>query len=247
MNVKTSLLTLTLSLAAAALATAAPVRVLILTGQHNHNWRETTPRFQAIYKADNCFAVEVTETPWTLTPADLDRYDVLVSNWNTFGKRDAPVWDAAMKAAFLKWIGAGKGFVVIHAGGSLYYDWPEFQKLIGATWDKGTYHPKQQEFTVEITAPDHPITRGIEAFTVFDEPWQKMVVNNPAAQVLARAVIPQDQGGTGEPEPMAFAVEYGGGRCFNLVLGHTQQVHAHPVFGELLRRGTKWAASLKTQ
>ncbi len=223
-------------------AMAEPIRVLILTGQHNHNWKETTPKFLALYETDKGFNGEVSQTPWAMTPADLERYDVLVSNWNTFGKNDSPTWSAEMKEAFLKWIPSRKGFVVIHAGGSLYYDWPEFQKLIGATWARGTYHPALQEFTVQFVADNHFITTGLNEFKVLDEPWQKMVVNNRDLKILAQTTIPKEIGGTGVPEPMAFVVGINGGRCFNLVLGHTLEAHKNPTFIELLRRGTEWAA-----
>ncbi len=96
---------------------------------------------------------------------------------------------------------------------------------------------------MQVAAPEHPITRGPEAFTVFDEPWQKMVVNNPALHVLLTTTIPEAQRGTGQPAPLAMVIESGGGRCFDLVLDHTKQAQEHPAFAMLLRRGTEWAAT----
>ena len=62
-----------------------PVRVLILTGQNNHAWQETTPELRGILERTGRFAVDVTEQPETMTAELVSRYDVLVSNWNTWG------------------------------------------------------------------------------------------------------------------------------------------------------------------
>jgi type 1 glutamine amidotransferase len=224
-------------------ATAPAPRLLILTGQNNHGWIQSTPVLQKIYEQAG-FAVTVTQTPWDLKPADLANYDVLVSNWNTFGaKEKKPTWDDGMKQAFIRFIEGGGGFVVVHAGGSFFYDWPEFQKLIGATWGAGTFHPAVQPYTVEAADKEHPITRDMKPFEIKDEPWQSMKVNNPQMRILATATIPRDKKGTGKPEPMAMAIEYGKGRCFNLVLGHTFANDANPGFVWLLTRGTRWAAT----
>ena len=273
-NMKTSLVIIIAGLlVGAGVSAAEPVRVLILTGQNNHNWKVSTPEFKATLEAAGRFTVEVNETPWNLKPADLDRYDVLVSNWNTYGKKEVAVdepaaaaklkaipskpadpkakppptpvsvWGKEMRAAFDKFITNGKGFVVIHAGGDIYKDWPEFQRLIGATWGKGTYHPKPQNFTVKNLAPDHPIMRGIADFEIMDEAWQRMVVNNPEMKILAKGTVSKENKGTGEPEPYVIVVEQGKGRCFNLVLGHTAEAHHNPNFAALLCHGVEWAAT----
>ena len=66
---------------------AEPVlRVLILSGQNNHNWRETTPKLKSILESGGRFSVDFTEHPERCDAATFKKYDVLLSNWNTFGK-----------------------------------------------------------------------------------------------------------------------------------------------------------------
>jgi hypothetical protein len=64
-------------------ATSSP-RALILSGQNNHDWRKTTPTLKQIL-ADSGVSAEITEKPENITAQMLSDYDVIVSNYNTFG------------------------------------------------------------------------------------------------------------------------------------------------------------------
>ncbi|MEI6645744.1 MAG: ThuA domain-containing protein [bacterium] len=234
---------------AAPVAQAAPgqIRVLLLTGANNHNWSETTASLKKVYATNPKFFVTVNEAPWDMTPELLTSCDVVFFNWNTFGK-DKREWSQAMKDAFIPWVKKGGNVVIFHAGGSIFYNWPEFMSLIGGTWEKGTFHPAQQEYTVKINNPDHPITKGLKDFVTFDEPWQKLSNRNPDRKVLATATIPKEKtgkigGGSGEPEVVAMTTELGKGRCFNLVLGHSSKSIENEGCSALILRGTEWAAT----
>ncbi len=234
---------------AAPVAQAAPgqIRVLLLAGANNHNWQETTASLKKVYAMNPKFFVTINEAPWDMTPDSLTSCDVIFFNWNTFGK-DKREWSQAMKDAFIPWVKKGGNVVIFHAGGSIFYNWPEFMSLIGGTWEKGTFHPAQQEYTVKIGNPDHPITKGLKDFVTFDEPWQKLSNRNPDRKVLATTTIPKEKtgkigGGTGEPEVMAMTTELEKGRCFNLVLGHSGKSIENPGCTALILRGTEWAAT----
>ncbi|MEI7946808.1 MAG: ThuA domain-containing protein [bacterium] len=234
---------------AAPVAKAAPgqIRVLLLSGANNHNWSETTASLKKVYASNPKFFVTVNEAPWDMTPDSLTSCDVVFFNWNTFGK-DKREWSQAMKDAFIPWVKKGGNVVIFHAGGSIFYNWPEFMSLIGGTWEKGTFHPAQQEYTVKISNPDHPITKGMKDFVTFDEPWQKLSNRNPDRKVLATTTIPKEKtgkigGGSGEPEVMAMTTELEKGRCFNLVLGHSGKSIENEGCTALILRGTEWAAT----
>lgn len=215
-------------------AAESPVRVLILSGQCNHNWRETTPRLQTILESSGRFAVDVTEHPEQCDAATFAKYDALLSNWNTWDKPAVTNWPAATRQAFLDFMRAGKGMVVIHAGGSSFYDWPEYQQISGAFWDLGkTGHGAPHEFTVQMDA-DHPVTRGLEPFRTKDELWLKPGVH-PAAKVIA----------TGDNQPLVMTTGFGKGRGFAMLLGHSAEFMDTPGFQTLLLRGTEWAATDK--
>jgi type 1 glutamine amidotransferase len=226
---------------------AGKIRVLLLTGANNHKWQETTESLKKVFATNQKFAVTVNETPWDMAPDALASCDVVFFNWNTFGK-DKREWSQPMKDAFIPWVKKGGGVVILHAGGSIFYNWPEFMSLIGGTWEKGTYHPSQQEYTVKIENVDHPITKGMKDFMTMDEPWQKLSNRNPERKVLATTTIPKEKtekggGGTGNAEVMAMTTELEKGRCFNLVLGHSGKYIENTGCATLILRGTEWAGT----
>jgi type 1 glutamine amidotransferase/HEAT repeat protein len=229
----------------AGAARAAPppkLAVLILTGQNNHDWQATTPVLKQILEASGRFTVDVTEHPEQCTAASLARYDALLSNWNEFGKPPTP-WPEAARSGILDFVRNGKGFVVVHAGSSSFYDWPEYQQMVGATWANGaTSHGPIHRFFVQVTDPDNPITHGMRIFLTQDELWNRTGVQ-PGNHPLATAYSAPDAGGTGHDEPLVFVHDFGKGHCFDLMLGHNVEAMQSAGFQALLCRGTEWAAT----
>lgn len=224
-------------------AAERPLRVLMLSGQNNHDWRATTPVIQTILSNAGPFHVEVTEHPEHCDRKQLDRYDVLISNWNNWGDVAVKEWPEKTREAFLGFVRDGRGLVIVHAGSSSFLDWKEYQQLVGGTWGAETGHGKRHEFEVKLVK-DHPITRGLQAFKTTDELWHRTAVQ-PDIQVLATAYSSKENGGSGRDEPVAFVTAFGKGRCFNLVLGHDIDAMKADGFKALLARGTAWAAAGK--
>ena len=225
----------------------APLRVLLLTGSNNHKWQTTTPVLKATLESTGRFIVDVETNVVAMAPASIAPYDVLLSNFNTFGKKTpGPVWNADMRAAFVDFIRQGKGLVVVHSGSSVFYDWPEFQQLAGTSWGEHTHHGKQHTNEIHIVSTPHPITRGVKDFSTFDEFWQTTDLA-PGTTVLATVAPRKEFGGSGQPEPMALVTHLGAGRGFTLLLGHSTGGMDSAGFKILLQRGTEWAATGKIE
>jgi len=221
---------------------AKPPRVLIFSGSNNHNWQKTTPAIQEIL-AESGISSDVTEEPDKCTAEMLSGYDVIVSNYNTLGAKDAD-WTETTKKAFLDFIRKGNGHVTVHAGGSSFGDWPQYQRI--AAWRSPTtgYGP-QHAFPINIVEFDHPICSGIYSFRTKDELWHNMAF--PAgAQTLATAFSSKEFGGSGKPEPILAVSEFGKGRCVNLALGHDVTAMKMGAFRTLLTRSVQWASSTRT-
>ena len=230
-------------LGASRLESAEPqpaIRVLILSGQNNHDWKKTTPVLAKILTGSGRFTVEVTEHPEQCTAETFARCDLVLSNWNALGPKKE--WPEATRRALLDFVRGGGAFVVVHAGGTMFIDWTDFQKLIGATWGPGTGHGSKHLFEVKIVDPDHPITKGLPAFHITDELWHRMAAQ-PEKKVLATAFSAKEKGGSGQDEPMVMVTEFGKGHCFNLVLGHDVSAMENAGFRLLLLRGAEWAAT----
>ncbi len=227
--------------------TEAPLRVLLLSGANNHNWKATTPEIKRILENSGRFEVDVLEQTHTMTAALLADYDVLVSNFNTFvarykSPRD-PGWTADTKQAYIEFVSRGGGHVVVHAGSSSFYNWPEYQDLVSTSFRVGqTDHGTRHEFPVRLDVSDHPITRGMSAFTTFDELWHDAPVPDDAT-ILASAYSAPASRGSGHYESVAMVKPYGAGRSFTLLLGHDTRAMENSAFQTLLTRGTEWAAT----
>lgn len=219
------------------LSYAEKVKVLILTGANNHNWQVTTPVLVEILESSGSFKVDVETEPNNQNSKSLAEYDVLLSNWNTFGKTKPAPWSEEFKNAYVDFIRKGGGHIVVHAGSSSYYDWDDYQEFCIATWKDGTGHKKPHEFNVRISENEHVITHSMRDFRTFDELWFRPFVQ-PGAKVLAESYSKT----TGEWEPTAFVANFGQGRCFTLLLGHSAETMKNGNFQLILNRGALWVA-----
>ena len=245
MKIQSAIADVALLLLAAQVGVAAPLRVLMLSGANNHDWRATTPVLKQILEEEERFAVEVETNVAGMKPAVFSKYDVILSNFNTFGQtHSGEIWNAEMRTTFVDFIRSGHGLVAVHAGCAVFDDWPEFQQIAGATWGKGTSHGPMHTNEIHVVAPGDPVTAGMEDFSTFDEFWQNAQVA-AGAQPLAEVTPKGESGGTGKPEPIAFATQFGGGRGFTLLLGHNVKAMESKGFKDLLRRGAEWAATGK--
>ncbi|MFO1490647.1 MAG: ThuA domain-containing protein [Kiritimatiellia bacterium] len=214
-------------------ATAAPVRVLLLSGQNNHDWKTTTPVLQETL-AKGGYQVEVTERPDQMTADSLKGVGVIVSNWNTFAQKNTvPDWPPAAREAFTAFVRDGGGFVGVHAGTSAFYDWPDAQKIFGATWTNGkTHHKAPHTFLVTPETVDHPLAKGWVPFQTTDELWLDPGIH-PDALVLAKA----------DGQAVAVTTTFGKGRCTTMLMGHSADFMRNPGFAAMLLRSVEWAAT----
>ena len=225
-----------------------PIRALILTGHQypGHKWAETTPVLRAALEQDGCFVVEVSEDIERLSQIKPGSHDVLVLNYCNWEQPRG--LSAQSKAAFVDYLKAGGGLVLIHfANGAWHFslpkagesDWPEFRNICRRVWDhkSDSGHDPFGAFRCEITAAPHAITQGMAAFDTLDELYFRQKGTAPI-EPLVTAKSRQ----TGRDEPLAWAYDYGRGRVFQTVLGHGAVSLQMAGPAELVRRGAAWAA-----
>ncbi len=226
-------------------ADANIIKVLLLSGKNNHKWQLTTPAIQNILEGSGRFNVTVTNNPENLNPNELEQFDVIVSNWNTWPDVTGARWNSKLEKAFLEFISGGKGFVNIHAGSSTLQDWSEFQQIAGGTWGKGiTSHGPIHTFKVNIDDGSHPVMKGLKDFYIKDELWNNTKFQ-PNIKILSSAYSTPTKKGTGKNEPIIVTTEYGKGRGFYSVLGHNKATMQNTAWQTILLRGTEWAATGK--
>ncbi len=221
----------------------SPIRILLISGKNNHEWKKTSPAFRQILEENGLFKVDITEKPDTLEAHDLKTYQVIASNWNAFPATTRQ-WGEVSEKAIVDFVNRGGGFVLFHAASAAHYDWPEYQKMAGATWGKNTHHGKIAPFEVKIQNNRHPVTKGMTNFMITDELWVEMD-QIPDNEVLCSAFGPSSNKGRDQDEPVLFCRNQGYGRCFYLVLGHDVSAMQNIGWKTLVQRGTEWAATGK--
>ena len=239
------LLAATLAFASAGSAAQTPLKVLLVTGddvQPAHNWPEVSQAIKETLVASGKFEVRVCEDAGVLDSAtSLARYDlVFLQLYNA----KTPTLSAAAKENLTKFISGGKGLAVSHLSSASFKEWAEFPKLCGRCWVMGkSGHGPRGVFKARIAKPDHPITKGLTDFEADDELYAKLQGDAPIT-VLVEA----DSDWSKQTEPLAFTVEYGGGRVFHETFGHDgKAIRGNPSVQKLIQRGCEWAATGKVE
>ena len=118
----------------------------------------------------------------------------------------------------------------------------EYQFMTGGQW---VVHPGGiVNYTVNITDPDDPITRGLKDFRMKSE--QYYMHTDPGNKVLATTTFSGRHEGVswirGTVMPVVWTRRYGKGRVFFSSAGHVAKDFDVPEARELVKRGILWAA-----
>jgi len=273
-------LLLGLATVAALCAPSQPIRVLIVDGINNHDWQAGTRLMTAILKEQGRFTVDVSTTPPKDAPADawstwrpeFSRYDVVINNFNGGHLDNGVRWPRDVEESLQRYVRQGGGLVVFHAGNNAFLHWPAYNQMIGLGWRDKTFgkgiaigedgqvivipqgqgngpgHPPRLSFTIHLTAAHHPITAGLPASWL--QPSEQLThgQHGPAEglTILTYAHSPVTQ----QNEPMDWVRNYGQGRVYTTMLGHTWKNEPNPNFDcpefrTLFSRGVEWAATGK--
>ena len=184
------------------------------------------------------FEVKITDTLATLKEDNLTSYDLIVPNW-TQGTIEEdqlkPLLDAVAK---------GTGLAGLHGGmGDSFRMAVDYQFMVGGQW---VAHPGDDgmEYNVRILDKDHPLTEGVEDFTVVSEQYYMHV--DPAVKVHAVTRFPNAEGpyqANGEVDmPVIWTKRWGEGKVYYNSLGHVAEIVRMPEVIDLMRKGFVWAS-----
>ncbi len=150
------------------------------------------------------------------------------------------------KAAFLDMLKKGKGMVFLHHSFISYQDWPEFEKVTGGKYylqaivkdgqeiPASTYR-HDVDFDITVVDPEHPVTRGLQDFTIHDEVYGGYTVLPDGHTLLT----------TNHPESskiLGWTRTYGNSRIVVLQPGHDNHGYSNPNYQRLVKQAIEWAA-----
>jgi type 1 glutamine amidotransferase len=157
---------------------------------------------------------------------------VLVKSNNVSAADNTPWMTPEVENAFLEYVRAGKGLLVVHSGSAGYKETPMLRALMGGVFD---HHPQQCPVTVQPQA-GHRLVEGSEPFTLTDEHYH-MLLDDAEADVFMTTT--SEHG----PQPGGWTRTEGAGRVCMLTPGHNVEVWLHPSYQVLLGNALRWCAA----
>jgi len=184
---------------------------------------------------ENNFLVDTTTDSTKFTDDNLKQYAAVV-----FLSTTGNVLSDDEQAAFERFIKAGKGYVGVHAATDTEYDWPWYNKLVGAYFLR---HPAQQNAVLNVVDTTFIATKHLpHVWKRFDEWYNFKDTHWDDVHVLITIDETSYTGGAnGSFHPMSWYHSYDGGRAFYTELGHTDESYADPLYLGHLLGGIKYA------
>ncbi|HCT76324.1 MAG TPA: hypothetical protein DGG94_15470, partial [Micromonosporaceae bacterium] len=188
--------------------------------------------------AANGFSVTATEDANQFTTSNLAQYQAVV--WlSTTGD----VLNATQQTAFQSYIGAGGGFVGVHAAADTEYDWAWYGGLVGAYFSS---HPATQQASIRVEDRGNASTAHLAPMWTRVDEWYNYRTNPRAnTKVLASLVESSYSGGTMGDHPITWCHNYGGGRSWYTGLGHAEESFADANFTRMLLGGIQIASGAR--
>ncbi len=218
-----------------------PTAPRVLVFSKTTGWKHSSIPYgiDAIIKLgkENDFLVDTTKNSKFFDDFNLKQYHAVIFNNTTRN-----VLNAEQQAAFERYIQAGGGYVGIHAAADTEYEWPWYDKLMGAHFSSHPHNPNVRNATVNVVDKGHPSTADLPNQWPRKDEWYNYRSFYPDIKVLAYLDENTYEGGTnGAEHPISWYHEFDGGRAFYTGGGHTDSSYSEPLFLKHLLGGLKYA------
>ncbi|HZF64860.1 MAG TPA: ThuA domain-containing protein, partial [Chitinophagaceae bacterium] len=217
-------------------ANSKPARVLVFTKTKGFYHESIPTGAAAIQKlgAENNFLVDTSSNSGYFVEDSLRNYAAVV-----FLNTTLNVLNSDQQVAFERYIQAGGGFVGVHAAADTEYDWPWYNRLVGAYFAS---HPHQQTAAIDVIDTTHVATSFLpKRWERFDEWYNFKSIQGGIKVLMTLDETTYTGGSNGDNHPIAWYHEFDGGRAFYTGLGHTNESYSEPLFLRHLLGGIKYA------
>lgn len=171
-----------------------------------------------------------TESLGDLTEENLSKYDALIiyANHDSISK--------PQERALRRFVEGGKGLLAIHSASYCFRNSDWYVRTVGGQFKshgEGVFHQT-------IVDRDHPIMRGIEEFSTWDETYIHTKLSSD------NVVLGEYVDGT-HREPYTWVRNQGKGRVFYTAFGHDERTWKNAGFLDLIRNAVLWAVGEEVQ
>ncbi len=187
--------------------------------------------------SSNNVSVTSTEDASYFTIENLLNYDAVL-----FLNTTETVFNDNQRGAFKEYIQSGGGFVGIHSASDTEYDWPWYNKLVGAYFESHPNNPNVRDASLNVHSHDHLSTSMLPKTWERADEWYNFKDMNENVNVLI-SLDTDSYEGSAHPgnHPVAWYHEYDGGRSFYTALGHTIESYSEELFLEHIWGGIEYA------
>ena len=228
------------------------IRNLLLTGGPGHEFDAIAGSLDELFREEGIDTIAVSDPDAMIAmlaratgDEGFDLLTVHALRWGMNEARYAHLREdhsyclAPADAAVIKdFVLHGGGLLALHTAVICFDAEPTWRELCGAAWNwERSSHPPVGDSSISIThdGRDHPITAGLEGFTIHDEIYGVLDEDPDLVPLLSSAH-------GGREHPVLWAHNVGSGRVVTDLLGHGIESIDHPIHRSVLRRAARWAS-----
>lgn len=166
-------------------------------------------------------------------------YSSNLVNSSDFPKPESKAWFTGEHAEALKdFVASGGGFYALHNSSHISLSSAGYREVMGGVY---VGHPPLRPFKVKIAHKSHPITAGVNDFTVNDEQHFVVYDKDPGNIILrAENIDGLTYEDRGTQSISGWAHEYGRGRVVFTAVGHNIYAMWQPEYFKLQKNAVRW-------
>ena len=197
-----------------------------------HPFPATSARLASIIESLGC-SVSVTDEVEAML-ADPPPCHLLVINIGNPTKPRPPALIEASRAGIEDHLAAGGAILGVHSSATTFTTMSQWPQILGGRWVRGhSMHPPQSESTITLATTEHPVTRGLSDFAIFDERYSYLEVR-PDITVLCEHTF------NALRHPLIWARQTDRSRIVYDGLGHDTASYDSVGHVEFIRRAAQW-------
>ncbi len=187
----------------------------------------------------------ISEDPGIFERGEIEAFRAIILINNTTNPKE-PTSDWLVGTAgdnFQRWLGKGGAVVGVHAATDSHYFQKWYGTMMGAYFQS---HPKGvRTGKVTVVDPSHPSVKDWSPTEIMVDEWYVFRNFDPSVRLIATLDPVSIGEPAGEPRPIAWSKEFGGGRIFYTAMGHSNESYANPKFISHVSNGLNWAMAKK--